>query len=240
MNRAFVRTIRILGIAGVYSFVFAASVFLTMSLLIKGDELTTPDLVGKTIKAAYAVAAQKGFYLRKVVGDFGGGYLPGTVVNQSPAPGTKVKEKSVVKIFVPLDLAQIIVPDLTGNSLRDSENTLKKSKLKKGHVSYIVVKDVLLDTVVSQSYPSGSRIAENSAVDLLISRGSESPSFVMPDLIGKEASKVLVFFESRGLKLSNIEEVSYFGLKPGIIVKQFPSPGFEISTRNQVGIQVSK
>jgi len=234
------RTFRILGIASVYSFVFAASVFLTMSLLIKGDELTTPDLVGKTIKAAYEVAAQRGIYLRKVVGDFGGGYLPGTVVNQSPAPGTKVKAKSVVKIFVPLDLAQIVVPDLTGHSLRDSENILKKSKLKKGHVSYIVVKDVLLDMVVSQSYPSGSRIAENSAVDILVSRGPESPSFVMPDLIGKEASKVLVFFESKGLKLSKIEEVSYFGLKPGIIVKQFPSPGFEISTRNQVGIQVSK
>ena len=240
MNRAFVRTIRILGIAAVYSFVFTASVFLTMSLLIKGDELTTPDLIGKTVKSAYEVAAQRGLYIRKVVGDFGGGYLPGTVVNQSPAPNTKVKAKSVVKIFIPLDLAQIIVPDLTGYSMRDSENILKKNKLKKGHVSYIAVKDVLLDMVLSQSYPSGSRISENSAVDILVSRGPESPSYVMPDLIGKEASKVLVFFESKGLKLSKIEDVPYFGLKPGIIVKQFPSPGFEISMRNQIGIQVSK
>lgn len=234
------RTIRILGIAAVYSFVFAASVFLTMSLLIKGDELTTPDLIGKTVKSAYEVAAQRGLYLKKVAGDFGSGYLPGTVVNQSPASGTKVKAKSVVKIFIPLDLAQVIVPDLTGHSLRDSENILKKNKLKKGHVSYIAAKDVLLDMVASQSHPSGSRIAENSAVDILVSRGPESPSYIMPDLIGKEASKVLVFFESKGLKLSKIEEISYFGLKPGVVLKQHPSPGFEISSKNQIGIQVSK
>ena len=234
------RTIRILGIAAVYSLVFAASVFLTMSLLIKGDELTTPDLIGKTVKSAYEVAAQRGLYLKKVIGDFGSGYLPGTVVNQSPASGTKVKTKSIVKIFIPLDLAQIIIPDLTGHSLRDSENILKKNKLKKGHISYIAARDVLLDLVVSQSHPSGSRIAENSAVDILVPRGPESPSYIMPDLIGKEASKVLVFFESKGLKLSKIEEVSYFGLNPGIVLKQHPSPGFEISSKNQIGIQVSK
>ena len=96
------------------------------------------------------------------------------------------------------------------------------------------------DSVISQSLPAGSRMAEGSAIDLLISKGGESRSFVMPDLIGKEAVKVLVFFESRGLKISKIEEVPYFGLKPGVILKQFPSPGFEISSKNLIGIQVSK
>jgi beta-lactam-binding protein with PASTA domain len=240
MNKALVRTIRILGVTAVYSLLFAASVFLTMSLLIKGDELATPDLIGKTIKSAYATAAQQGIYLKKTVGDFGSGYQPGTVVNQIPAPGTRVKEKSLVQIFVPSDLALVVVPNLIDQSLRDGENVLKKSKLKKGHVSYIGVKDVLLDQVVAQSVSAGSRVSENSLIDILVSRGAESASYMMPDLIGKEASKVLVFFESKGLKLSKIEAVSYFGLKPGIVLKQFPSPGFEISPKNQIGIQVSK
>jgi len=125
-------------------------------------------------------------------------------------------------------------------SQKECEDLLKKSKLKKGHSAFITAADVLPDSVISQSAPAGSRIAEGSVVDLLISKGGESRSFVMPDLIGKEAVKVLVFFENQGLKISKIEEVSYFGLKPGIILKQFPSPGFEISAKNLIGIQVSK
>ena len=161
-------------------------------------------------------------------------------MSQIPAPGTTVKVNSLVQIFVPSDLALVIVPNLIDQSLRDGENALKKNKLKKGHVSYIGVKDVLPDQVVAQSVAAGSRVTENSLIDILVSRGAESTSYVMPDLIGKEASKVLVFFESKGLKLSKIEAVSYFGLKPGIVLKQFPSPGFEISPKNQIGIQVSK
>jgi len=84
------------------------------------------------------------------------------------------------QIFIPLDLAQVIVPDLTGHSLRDSEDILKKNKLKKGDISYIAVKDVLLDMVVSQSHPSGFRISENSTIDILVSRGPESLPMLCP------------------------------------------------------------
>ena len=133
-----------------------------------------------------------------------------------------------------------MVPQLVARSQKECEALLKKSKLKKGHTAFISAVDVMPDSVISQSAPAGSRVAEGTAIDLLISKGSESRSFVMPDLIGQEAAKVLVFFESQGLKISKIEEVPYFGLKPGIILKQFPSPGFEISAKNLIGIQVSK
>ncbi len=183
---------------------------------------------------------RKGLVIKKVIGDFGQAYAPNTVVNQFPAPDSDVKEKSVLKIFVASELGQTVVPDLVAKSQKECDALLKNGKLKKGHVAYISSRDVPLDTVVGQSVPGGSRIAAGSAVDLLISKGGESLSFVMPDLIGKPADRVLVFFETLGLKISKIEEIAYFGLKPGIILKQFPSPGFEISAKNLIGIQVSK
>ncbi|MDD8011958.1 MAG: PASTA domain-containing protein [Acidobacteriota bacterium] len=228
------------GIALGYSLVFFLAVFFTVSLLVKGDEISAPDLTGMPLQKAYAVAAKKGIFLKKVTGDFGGTYAPNTVVSQFPAPETRVKEKAVVKIFVASEVGQTIVPRLVTLSQKESETLLKKSRLKKGHAAFITATDIMPDSVISQSLPAGSRVAEGSAVDLLISKGGEGSSFIMPDLIGKEAVKVLVFFEGRGLKISKIEEVPYFGLKPGIILKQFPSPGFEISARNLIGIQVSK
>lgn len=240
MNKKVVLAGKIAGIVLGYFLVFFLAAFLTVSLLVKGDEVMAPDLLGKPLREAYAIAANKGIYLKKVVGDFGGTYAPNTVVNQFPTPETSVKVKSVVKIFVASEVGQTVVPMLVALNQKECEDLLKKSRLKRGHSAFITAADVLPDSIISQSAPAGSRIAEGSAVDLLISKGGESRSFVMPDLIGKEAVKVLVFFENQGLKISKIEEVSYFGLKPGIILKQFPSPGFEISAKNLIGIQVSK
>jgi serine/threonine-protein kinase len=240
MNKNVVLAGKIAGIASGYFLVLFLAVFFTVSLLVKGDEVSAPDLTGMPLQEAYAVAARKGVYLKKVIGDFGGAYAPNTVVSQFPTPQTSIKGKSVIKIFVASEVGQTLVPQLVSLGQKESEALLKKNKLKKGHAAFISASDVMPDSVISQSLPAGSRVAEGSAVDLLFSKGGEGRSFIMPDLIGKEAAKVLVFFEGRGLKISKIEEVPYFGLKPGIILKQFPSPGFEISAKNLIGIQVSK
>lgn len=231
---------KIAGIFAAYSLVLFLTVFFTVSLLVKGAEVSAPDLTGMSLNEAYALAARKGVYLKKVVGDFGSAYAPNTVVSQFPAPATRVKEKAAIKVFVATEVGQTIVPQLVKLSQKEGEKLLKRSRLKKGHTSFIAAAATMPDTVLSQSLPAGGRVAEGTAVDLLISRGGEGVSWVMPDLIGKEAAKVLVFFESRGLKISKIEEMPYFGLRPGIILKQYPAPGFEIGARNQIGIQVSK
>jgi beta-lactam-binding protein with PASTA domain len=240
MNKKVIIIGKTAGIVFLYFLVFFLAVYFTVSLLVKGDEINTPDLIGKSLTEAYSIAAKKGIIIKKVIGDFGSTYSPNTVVNQFPAPNSGVKEKSVLKIFVASEVGQTVVPELIAQSQKESEDLLKKNKLKKGHVAFISSRDIPLDSVLSQSAPAGSRMAVGSAVDLLISKGGESLSFVMPDLIGKQADKVLFFFETQGLKISKIEEIAYFGLKPGIILKQFPSPGFEISAKNLIGIQVSK
>jgi len=240
MNKKMLLIGKIAGIVFLYFLVFFLSVYSTVSLLVKGDEINAPDLVGKSLTEAYALAAQKGIIIKKVIGDFGAAYPPNTVVSQFPAPDSGVKERSVLKIFVASEVGQTVVPDLTGRSQKECDALLKDCKLKKGHVAFISSREVPLDNVIGQSVPAASRVAAGSAIDLLVSKSGDSQSYVMPDLIGKQADKVLVFFETQGLKISKIEEVAYFGLKPGIILKQFPSPGFEISVKNLIGIQVSK
>jgi beta-lactam-binding protein with PASTA domain len=240
MNKKVLLIGKIAGIVFLYFLVFSLSVYFTVRILVKGDEINAPDLIGKSLADAYTIAAKKGIILKKVVGDFGPAYPPNSVVNQFPVPDSGVKEKSVLKIFVASEVGQTVVPDLTGRGQKECDVLLKNSKLKKGHVAFISSMDVPLDDVIGQSTPAAGRVAMGTAIDLLLSKGAESLSFIMPDLIGKPADKVLVFFESEGLKISKIEEVAYFGLKPGIILKQFPSPGFEISAKNLIGIQVSK
>jgi serine/threonine-protein kinase len=240
MNRKIVVVSKILGLVAFYSLILVASVFFTMSILIKGEELRAPDLVGKNLNEAYKMAANKGVYLKKVVGNYDQHYKPLTIIDQLPAPGTWVKEKSFVKVFVASELIEVIVPDLSGHSLKEIESILRESDLKKRFVSYMESAEVPVDFLVCQSYPPGVRVPRGAEIDLLVSKGKEEPSFIMPDLIGMELERVATFFEIKGLKTAKITEVPYPGLRPGIIIKQFPSSGFRINSKNLIDLRVSK
>jgi len=240
MNKNMSKAFRVLTYLIVFGSVFVISMLLTMTILIKGDEITTPEFVGKPIRQVRETALHKSIMLKEFSGDYGNAYPPQTVVNQFPSAGTSIKENSFVKVFVTSDLAQTQVPDVLGKTLHEAEKLLKENRCKRRQLSYILMKDVPFDTIISQSVPAGTRTGENSEVDLLVSRGNETVSYIMPDLIGLDADRVLMFFESRGLRVANIETRPYYGLKPGIVLKQSPDPGFEISTRNKIGIEVSQ
>jgi hypothetical protein len=78
MNEKMMLLGKIAGIVMLFSLVFFLSIYFTVSLLVKGDEISAPSLVGKTLTEAYAVAAKKGIIVKKVVGDFGQAYAPNT------------------------------------------------------------------------------------------------------------------------------------------------------------------
>lgn len=240
MNRKILVISKILGLVAFYSFILVASIFFTMSILIKGEEVKAPDLVGKNLNEAYALASDKGVYLTKVVGNYDKHYAPLTIIDQMPAPGTWVKEKSFVKVFVTSELIEVIIPDLSGQGLKEIESIIRESDLKKRYVSYMESEDVPVDFLISQSYPPGARVPRGAEIDLLVSKGKGEPAYIMPDLIGLEIDQVSAFFESKGLQISRITDVPYPGLRPGIIIKQLPSSGFRINSKNLIELHVSR
>lgn len=231
---------KILGFVLFYSLVLIASVFLTMSALIKGEEIEAPELKGKNLNEAYKIAIDKGVYLKPIMGDYGKQFEPLTVINQFPAPGVKIKEKSFIQVFITSELVEVIMPDLSGYSLRESQKILRDNDLRKRYVSYMEAREAPVDAVIAQSIPAGARVPSDSEVDILVSRGRRSKSYIMPDIIGKRADRVVFYFESRGLKISKITKVPYEGLEPDIVIKQFPSSGFRINSKARIRIEVSE
>ncbi len=240
MKKKLILLLKISGIVFIYSLAFILSVYFTMKFLIKTDEVKAPDLRGKSLKEAFLIAKKNGIYLKKSFGIYDKTYKPLTVIDQFPAPDTKVKVGSVLKVYVSSDINEVIVPQLVGLNIKEVEDILKKSNLRKGFVSYIFANDVPIDFVISQSYSEGTRIAEGSNIDILVSKGFKRKDYIMPDLIGKRAADVLAYFENNGLKIADIKEVEYFGLDPGIIIRQSPAPGFKINSRNRISIEVSR
>jgi len=240
MKKKILLVTKIVGLALFYTLVLIASVFFTMSALIKGEELKTPDMRGKSLNEAYKTATENGVYLKKYLGNYGKQYEPLTVINQFPAPGVKIKEKSFIQVFVTSDVVEVIMPDLSGYSLRESERLLRDNNLRKRYISYMDAHDVPVDFVISQSIPAGARVPSDTEVDILISRGRRGNSYIMPDIIGRRIDKVATYFDEIGLKISEIIKVSYPGLEPGVIIKQEPTSGFPINAKARIHIQVSE
>ena len=101
-------------------------------------------------------------------------------------------------------------------------------------------KDVPVDFVVSQSIPTGARVPSESEVDILVSRGSRTKSYIMPDVIGRGVEEVEEFFDNWGLKIAERKKISYPGLQSGIIIGQYPSSGFQINIKSRIRIEVSE
>jgi eukaryotic-like serine/threonine-protein kinase len=241
MKKKFLLFAKVIGLVAFYSLVLVAAVYITMETLIKGEDVNAPDFQGKNIVEAKELATKHNVYLKEIVGNYDQNYDPQTVINQVPAPGVRIKEKSFIKVFVTSDLVEVIVPDLSGYNLNDCEKLLRENELRKRYISYMDADDVPVDFVISQSFPAGTRVPSGSEIDILVSRGSREKSYIMPDLIGKSVADVISYFENLGLKISKKIEISYPGLDvPGLVLKQHPLSGFRINAKARISIEVSK
>jgi len=62
----------------------------------------------------------------------------------------------------------------------------------------------------------------------------------MPDLLGKQASKVIEKLKEMGFRIGDIRRSYYPGLRSGIIINQNPSQGTQIRKRNIISLEVSR
>jgi beta-lactam-binding protein with PASTA domain len=229
---------KVFGFILLYFIIFIISVFFTMKSLIKVEETEAPNLMGISLEQAKKIAIKQKVYLKRIDGNYDRNYAPLTVINQSPDPGVRIKERSYITVFVTSDVKDVIVPDLVGYNLNDCEKLLGENNLRKRYVSYMDAKDVPVDFVIAQSYPPGARVPTGTEIDILLSRGSKEKSYIMPDVIGKKFSDVKIYFEIRGLKVLQ-NQVFYPGLETGLVVKQFPLSGYPINVKARISIGVS-
>jgi serine/threonine-protein kinase len=240
MKRKIISFAKVITIIIAHFIVFIGAIFITMTFLIKGEEIKTPDFIGKNLREAYEIASKTGIYLKKSVGFYNKNYQPLTVFNQSPAANERIKENSVVVIYVTPELMEVKVPELAGFTLKECEAILKRETLSRRNISYMNAEDIPYDSVIGQSIPAGESVVSGSEVDVLVSSGKREKSYIMPNLIGKEAQQVIALFAQYNLPIVAIKEVAYNYVNPGTIIKQHPASGFRINEKTRISLEVSQ
>jgi beta-lactam-binding protein with PASTA domain len=161
------------------------------------------------------------------------------IVIQSPAPGTKSKANSSVKVMLSSGTRIFSVPNIMGLSMRRAQIMLNTNGFDIGRVS-LVYSESNKDIVIAQEPSPGIEVMRNSRVNLLVSLGPRPEEFVMPDLEGENASQVLSFLRQNGLRIGNVRRRIYPGASPGIVIQQYPQAGYKVNRESIINLWISQ
>lgn len=206
----FIKTfgVHIIAIVVTLFIIFTVVSFILNSYTRHGESLTVPDIRGLKIEDAIHVLEQK--KLRYIISDslYFDDKPKLSILEQNPAPQSKVKEGRFVYITINSNKApQVNLPNLLDVSLRQAEAMLASTGLKVGKFIYKpdIAKDVVLDVqYMGGSIQPGVKIGKGSAVDLVLGDGLGGESIDMPDLTGLTLEEANNLLQSSSLTLGSV------------------------------------
>lgn len=219
---------------------FGLSSYFWFSFFVRGKSVETPNLVGRSLASARGVASDRGLIL--VVDNANDRNSdkvpPGSVVWQNRSAGALVKRGT--RLFVGQSMGPLVlsVPDLTGQSPRTALLRFSQRNLKLGNLAYFDHPSTA--GIVAEDPPRGTVVSGQTAISLLVGFTTPGPTYVMPDLIDRPLIEVRPTLEIRNLTVSNVKFERYPGIADGIIIRQYPIPGYPISSRDPITVVVSK
>jgi beta-lactam-binding protein with PASTA domain len=102
------------------------------------------------------------------------GAAPGTVVQQSPKPGTRLKPGAAVTLTVAKGAAAIVVPNVVGHSQQNAEHDLQQRGLDANAVT--VGSSQPAGTVVAQNPPPNSKVHQGATVRINVAAARQTTS----------------------------------------------------------------
>src|SRR3989442_3536040 len=216
------------------------SFFMAMKLVIGGQEVVTPNVVGRDLAQARKLLDNSRLQVKVRRERYDRNVPKGKVSTQLPPAGTRIKRGHVVSVIVSLGNRVNPIPDLEGSSIRAAQLLVSQQGFELGNISEIHLTDEKIDQVVTQFPTPNTRELIGSKIDILINRGSRPDLYVMPDLLGWDVNRALSFLDRNNIKAWQITYGLYQDVTIGTVVKQFPEPGYALRAGEGIRLEVSK
>ena len=165
---------------------------------------TMPDFVGQDyqqVKHDYA----KDFNFILIDSVYPKGQQPGSIYQQDPLPGSKIKKgRNVYAIIVAVTPEKTEMPNVKGISLREAIGRLESSGLDVDHLEYASYN--YKNNVIDQYYQgepieTGTELVKGSKITLKVGIGQDRMRVKVPNLIGKPASETKRLLNLAGMNL---------------------------------------
>jgi len=211
-----------------------------------GESIQIPDLTGKN--KAEVSRLLNNLDLRFEVGDsvYSREAIPGTVIDQFPKPGMKVKEnRNIVITLCAVNQEMIAMPQLTDISYRQALNIIESSGLIAGEIKY--QPSEFLNLVLEQKIDGklilvGEMVPKGSVVELTLGGKNDGQASEVPTLFGSNLNEAKLLLAEAFLNLGNITYDESFNSEEekakGLVWKQSPDPAivFEVGIGTTIDI----
>ncbi len=228
-----------LAAAGITIFLIMVNMIALRFYTNHGDSVEIPNLKGKTSSEVSAVLNDLNLRLQIRDSVYSRETAPGTVLDQYPKAGMKVKENRTIFITLcAISQEMIPMPQLTDISYRQATNLIESSGLIAGSIEYQPSEFpnlVLQQKIDGRIVPVGESIPKGSVVDLVLGTDSNGETSEVPTLLGRNLAEARLTLGEAFLNVGTItydESVLYEAQKAkAMIFKQSPDPAeiFEVA-----------
>jgi serine/threonine-protein kinase len=229
---------KLLILIGALAATFLVFAGVAMRVALRAREVEVPPLVGRSVNEASQALADLGLALRIDANQRSDEKIPaGRIMQQDPPAGVQARQQRTIRVWVSAGPRNTAVPVLIGQTERTAQLRLEQDGLEIASVSEFRSPDYAADAVVSQDPPPSARAPR---VSLLLNRGEQATTYVMPDIIGMNGDRAAEALRSRGFRVSIVGSQPYPGVPTGTVVRQQPQGGFQVGPGDAISIEVSR
>jgi serine/threonine-protein kinase len=229
---------KFLVLAGGLLATFVVFAVIAARVAVRAQDVRIPDLVGRPVEDARTLALETGLALRIDEVRRPDPKVPaGLVLGQEPQPGTTARRQRGIRIWLSSGPRVVVVPSLVGESERAAQIRLTQEGLAQATLAEIRDAAYPPDVVVAQDPPPQARTSD---VRLLVNRGEDRASYVMPDLIGVNGERAADLLRAQGFRVSIVSQQSAPGIPPGVVIRQQPAGGYQVHPGDAISLEVSR
>jgi len=229
---------KVLLLAGALGGTFLVFAGIAMRVAVRARQVTVPNLVGRSLPEATNLASTLDLQLRVDPLKRPDPRVPaGHVIMQEPTSGSAARRQRSVRVVLSAGAHVALAPSLLGETQRSAEIRVAQDGLSIGAVTEIRSALYPPDVVVAQDPPASTETAE---IRLLVNRGEDRATYVMPDLIGLNGDRAADVMRTRGFRVSITAQSAASAIPPGVVVRQSPAGGYQVHPGDPIALEVSR
>lgn len=202
-----------------------------------GERVTVPDLSKKTEDEAKA--ALKKLRLGVNVQTGTSDDVPeGQVYDQSPAAGTKVDVHTQVTINISSGKEKFSLDDVTGMQYQQAQAQLENDGLVVS-LEFDYSDSVGSDKVISTSPKAGSQVAKGDTITITASKGKETKTTIVPNLLGHNIDDAIQMIKDGGLTYNGKSSDYSDSYSENQVMNQSISAGKTVEEGTTISLTVS-
>jgi beta-lactam-binding protein with PASTA domain len=179
-------------------------------------------------------------------------YPEGFVAEQDPVSGMRVKPGRTIKLSLSAGISELHMPNLVAykndaTPTTDSYTTLDRARNTLNRMGLVLESTesrfdnaVPKDCVIDQTPAPRTSVKRGTKVVLLISKGPEEATVIVPSFIGSTPTDAGKQLKDLGLTVGTVTEVPRADVPSGRIVNQYPPVGTMLKRGEKVNFEIAR